>query len=1074
MCETAIIQGIEHLCCLRTAILSDNRVRGMGEVLRLAQLPDLRALDLRLNPIMKSPASGGDGFRKGSVFTDGGNWRGGNSAVVTPAAGTDTLRDGESNRTRRGRAGYEGAHGYARGPNECCNDATSITSSPRDNVLAILPRLLSLNGREVAEHERQCQPQRPQQEFPLAQRERRQHQQQTPPTVLSLAGGSGGERRSPAIQSSLGHAISSAADETIDRSAKSFSGQERTVEKNGQEWKNRSIGNLRPAWSLPSHSDGTHTKQNLRYRNISSTASASNEFALQPPIATRKRDRIGTGIASAVGSAIRNDTAAAPSEGRHNLAREVLSGQAQTAKARNANLLRSRRPSTGGGNSPRAHRHGQKEAGLLPEVEHSTVVASSLVVDDDTDLAALWTELGTESRSRGQSSLAFRAISPTVRPANTTSRKLREHYPYARKSAGLDAHVDVARQKQDTAVSSSAQSITSPPSPPSSSSSSTQIVPGRRARQGLPELSMTALEASVKSSVTTAPSSRQDGRDPLAQGVHECETPAREEELWHHKICNERAAGVGRPRDIEGSSSATTQSTNDERRRTRTQSSQSLTTQPDAGNDMACAGLAGHCGSGHVRRDDRSGKESDGDVSLTRVLCSSVSRTCSGATTTADDVTAANVITRAADASAVGDEIASSFSLKPRSPLSSTPTDTTAVASSVNASVTIAVAAVDTHPCGVPTTSASRAVEAFRRSALRLGLSATGETTGASSSSAASERLRMPSSRAKTGGDGGLAAITPSDQPATAVEGVIAAKMPARASPAATATTAITATSTVSPIVAASLATTSTGEEVERNTKTDPAVSTVNSSLRPSVSADSALSTSMERMKAPHTTAIDSRPAGRAATNETRAARERSRVLLVPLAPATVAKNAATVVGTHASVVSIPGSQNAARCSVCPQCGHDSNDFGEEDRPGNPSESSTVKESASTVAAAEAAATAAAVGRKIEGRWWAREREFERRWAERERAFDARWATREREFDKIRRHQSKVPLSFVFFPMERNETRLCGISALPHVDEMRNLHSRRLGTTPRRSTGMCSKRQLFSLVVGRLECLQRG
>ena len=105
-------KGIEHLSSLVTAILLANRISSVEEIRRLASLPNLRNVDLRLNPIM-SLTPLGDGF------------------------------SGEA-------SGSSGFHGSPRRRGVHC----ALRVDPRALVLSALPRVVNLDGREVTGSER--------------------------------------------------------------------------------------------------------------------------------------------------------------------------------------------------------------------------------------------------------------------------------------------------------------------------------------------------------------------------------------------------------------------------------------------------------------------------------------------------------------------------------------------------------------------------------------------------------------------------------------------------------------------------------------------------------------------------------------------------------------------------------------------------------------------------------------------------------------------------------------------------------------------------------------------------------
>lgn len=143
-------QGVEHLASLATLILRENRVEAMDEVGRLAGLSNLRDLDLRLNPIMTTAATGRSNFA--AVGESGGN-----------------LSGSASGRHDGSRA--SGASGSDR-------------ESRRGDLLRALPQLASLNGeRVVDDDERLPRGRRPYQqnhrqkkpESPHRQRDSRQH-----------------------------------------------------------------------------------------------------------------------------------------------------------------------------------------------------------------------------------------------------------------------------------------------------------------------------------------------------------------------------------------------------------------------------------------------------------------------------------------------------------------------------------------------------------------------------------------------------------------------------------------------------------------------------------------------------------------------------------------------------------------------------------------------------------------------------------------------------------------------------------------------------------------------------------
>ena len=107
------LQGVEHLASLSTLVLRQNRVKAMAEVGRLSNLPSLRDLDLRLNPITMTANTfgGGEGRNLGGSMS--------------------------------GSSGGGGGGGVVRGG-----------SKRRADLLRVLPQLTSLNGRRVVEGER--------------------------------------------------------------------------------------------------------------------------------------------------------------------------------------------------------------------------------------------------------------------------------------------------------------------------------------------------------------------------------------------------------------------------------------------------------------------------------------------------------------------------------------------------------------------------------------------------------------------------------------------------------------------------------------------------------------------------------------------------------------------------------------------------------------------------------------------------------------------------------------------------------------------------------------------------------
>ncbi|CAM9682808.1 unnamed protein product [Ectocarpus sp. 13 AM-2016] len=112
--------GIEHLVSLGTLVLRENRVESIDEVGRLSCLGDLRDLDLRLNPVMATA-------------------------------------------TRRHGGGRSGGSGSGR---------------PRADVVAVLPQLVTLDGRGVREDERLTHQPRRGQQHQHQHQQHQQHQQQ--------------------------------------------------------------------------------------------------------------------------------------------------------------------------------------------------------------------------------------------------------------------------------------------------------------------------------------------------------------------------------------------------------------------------------------------------------------------------------------------------------------------------------------------------------------------------------------------------------------------------------------------------------------------------------------------------------------------------------------------------------------------------------------------------------------------------------------------------------------------------------------------------------------------------------
>ena len=125
-------QGIEHLSSLSTAILSANRVSSMDEVGRLARLPNLRNLDLRLNPIMASLKIGGGSSGSGSSRNVGGGSGGKRHGFFSEY---DATAAAASSRGRQEQEDF-------------------FTPNPREMVLKALPNLFNLDGQKVEENDR--------------------------------------------------------------------------------------------------------------------------------------------------------------------------------------------------------------------------------------------------------------------------------------------------------------------------------------------------------------------------------------------------------------------------------------------------------------------------------------------------------------------------------------------------------------------------------------------------------------------------------------------------------------------------------------------------------------------------------------------------------------------------------------------------------------------------------------------------------------------------------------------------------------------------------------------------------
>ncbi|CAM9141240.1 unnamed protein product, partial [Laminaria digitata] len=125
--------GVEHLSSLSTAILRANRVSSMNEVGRLARLPNLRNVDLRLNPIMAAPPVGDGGSSgSGSSRNAGGGVGGGIHGVFNKHDATTA--NASWGRQERGDFVF--------------------TREPREMVLTALPRLVNLDGQKVEDSER--------------------------------------------------------------------------------------------------------------------------------------------------------------------------------------------------------------------------------------------------------------------------------------------------------------------------------------------------------------------------------------------------------------------------------------------------------------------------------------------------------------------------------------------------------------------------------------------------------------------------------------------------------------------------------------------------------------------------------------------------------------------------------------------------------------------------------------------------------------------------------------------------------------------------------------------------------
>lgn len=380
-------QGIEQLPSLATAIFRANRIASTDEVGRLACLPHLRNVDLRLNPIMNHrPSHDTDACSKvrardghGSSFRGGG---GGGGSEGSRYAGTMSTHDEDEN----------------------CFD-----SSPRAALLQILPQLVNLDGRRVTETER-----RPQQQ--MQQQQRRPLAMPTPEETNS--GGliasaperrgcqpndsSDPWRRSFSPRRGAGSTHHGAADTGVSAAAVSESNWlarsrcedgRADVGRGGERWGSRQ------AQSPPFHDERCSR--------------------MRVEIGAKKRDRTGAGVARSSG---RDD------EDGAGVARGDWSAERVDAVGR--------------GGRPR--RHAPDVRGMPARRVETQRDPTSSAVEEDDGLAALWLELGACSIGIHQTPpVSAAATAATVPPPESAHSQ--DRYSSSSRSSSTDHRTSQSR-----------------------------------------------------------------------------------------------------------------------------------------------------------------------------------------------------------------------------------------------------------------------------------------------------------------------------------------------------------------------------------------------------------------------------------------------------------------------------------------------------------------------------------------------------------------------------------------------------------------------------------------------------